>query len=52
MVLTEDACDCFKLADSDESLFAARRMHEAHVATLRTEFCKVATTQQLLGMLD
>jgi nicotinamidase-related amidase len=52
MVLAEDACDCFELQASDGSLIAARQMHEAHVATLRTEFCKVVTTRQLLGMLD
>ena len=51
MVLIEDACDCFELAASDGSIIPARQMHEAHVATLRTEFCKVVTTAKLLDML-
>ena len=51
MILVEDACDCFELAASDGSIIPARQMHEAHVATLRTEFCKVVTTGQLLDLL-
>ncbi|MGL4489252.1 MAG: cysteine hydrolase family protein [Rhizobiaceae bacterium] len=50
MVLVEDACDCFEQAASDGSIIPARQMHEAHVATLRTEFCTVVTTKELLGM--
>ena len=51
MILVEDACDCFELATSDGSIIPARQMHEAHVATLRTEFCTVLTTRQLLDLL-
>jgi nicotinamidase-related amidase len=51
MVLVEDACDCFEQAASDGSIIPARQMHEAHVATLRTEFCKVVTTAELLGVM-
>jgi nicotinamidase-related amidase len=51
MILVEDACDCFELPASDGSVIPAKHMHEAHVATLRTEFCKVVTTRELLEML-
>jgi nicotinamidase-related amidase len=51
MLLVEDACDCFELPASDGSIIPARQMHEAHVATLRAEFCKVVTTGELLGMV-
>lgn len=50
-VLVEDACDCFELAASDGSIIPARQMHEAHVATLRAEFCKVVTTAELMALV-
>lgn len=52
MILLEDACDCFELPASDGSIIPARQMHEAHVATLRAEFCKVVTTKELLALLS
>jgi nicotinamidase-related amidase len=51
MILIEDACDCFEQKGSDGSTIAAHTMHEAHVATLRVEFCEVMTTADLLLQL-
>jgi nicotinamidase-related amidase len=51
MVLVEDACDCFDQKDSDGAVITARAMHDAHVATLRVEFCKVVMTNELLSSL-
>jgi nicotinamidase-related amidase len=48
MILIEDACDCFEQKNSDGQIISARAMHQAHIATLGVEFCKVITTEQLL----
>lgn len=52
MVLVEDACDCFAQSASDGTPIPARQMHEAHVATLRAEFCQVVTTQDMVALLQ
>jgi nicotinamidase-related amidase len=51
IILVEDACDCFEQRDSKGNPISARVMHEAHVATLRAEFCDVITTAELLKQL-
>jgi nicotinamidase-related amidase len=51
MIMVEDACDCFEQQDSDGEKISAKQMHEAHVATLRVEFCKVTTAKELLALL-
>lgn len=51
VILVEDACDCFDLADGAGGVVAARDVHRAHVATLRTEFASVVTTAELLAAL-
>lgn len=51
MVLIEDACDCFELPASDGKIIPAKQMHEANVATLEMEFCKVMTVGELVGEL-
>ena len=52
MTLVEDACDCFDLPDGAGGTIPARTSHAAHVATLRYEFARVVTTQELLAGLD
>jgi nicotinamidase-related amidase len=52
MILVEDACDCFGQTGPDGVTIPAKTMHDVHVATLRYEFCKVITTQQLLSALE
>jgi nicotinamidase-related amidase len=52
MVLVEDACDCFELPGPNGMLLPAKSVHDADVATLAFEFCKVVTTQQLLEMIS
>jgi nicotinamidase-related amidase len=47
VILVEDACDCFDLADADGTLIAAADIHRAHVATLRAEFAEVVTTAEV-----
>jgi len=49
MVLVEDACDCFDLPDGAGGTIPARTSHQVHVATLRFEFAKVVTTQDVLN---
>lgn len=49
MVLVADACDCFDLPDGAGGTIAGETIHDAHVATLGYEFCKVVTTAQLIG---
>lgn len=49
MVLVEDACDCFDLADGRGGTIVAETVHAAHVATLRAEFATVTTTAALLA---
>jgi hypothetical protein len=44
MILVEDACYCFELPGLSGNMISARAIHEAHVATLGFEFCKVVTT--------
>lgn len=48
MVLVPDACDCFDLPDGRSGTIPAKAIHDAHVATLAYEFCKVMTTAELL----
>jgi len=49
MILVEDACDCFDLPDGAGGTIPARTSHGVHVATLRYEFARVVTTQELLA---
>ncbi len=48
VILVEDACDCFDLADGDGGTISARDIHKAHVATLRAEFATVVSTADIL----
>ena len=52
MVLVEDACDCFDLPDGKGGTIPAETIHAAHVATLRFEFAKVVTTDDLVAAPD
>ncbi|WP_349434967.1 cysteine hydrolase family protein [Pararhizobium sp. A13] len=52
VILVEDSCDCFDLADSRGARIAAADIHQAHVATLRAEFATVVTTAEILGGLE
>jgi nicotinamidase-related amidase len=52
MILVEDACDCFELTSISGNTLSARAIHEAHVATLAFEFCKVVTTAKLLARVE
>jgi nicotinamidase-related amidase len=51
-IMVEDACDCFDLPGADGHIIPAKTMHDAHVATLGFEFCKVVTTKQLIAALE
>jgi len=51
MILVEDACDCFDLPDGQGGTIPARTSHQAHVATLRFEFARVLTTQEIVEAL-
>lgn len=51
VILVEDACDCFDLADSDGVQIAAADIHRAHVATLRADFAEVATTAEIVSRI-
>lgn len=51
VILVEDACDCFDLADGHGERIAAADIHRAHVATLRAEFATVVTTAELVEAL-
>ena len=50
MLLAEDACDCFDLPDRHGGTIPAEAVHATHVATLAFEFCRVATTAELLAL--
>jgi nicotinamidase-related amidase len=52
VILVEDACDCFDLADGEGGTIAARDVHRVHVATLRHEFATVLTTADMLDLLQ
>jgi nicotinamidase-related amidase len=51
VILVEDACDCFDLADSDGVQIAAADIHRAHVATLRADFAEVVTTAGIVSRI-
>lgn len=51
MILVEDACDCFALADGHGGTIPAEAIHAAHVATLRAEFARVTTTTEIVAAL-
>jgi nicotinamidase-related amidase len=51
-ILVEDACDCFDLPGADGKVISAKVLHDAHVATLGFEFCKVVSTQQMIAALQ
>lgn len=48
-VLAADACDCFDLSDGQGGIIPGPQIHAAHVATLAAEFCRIATTAELIG---
>jgi nicotinamidase-related amidase len=50
MLLADDACDCFDLPDGKGGTISAEAVQAAHVATLGFEFCKVMSTEDLLGL--
>ncbi|ACP25939.1 isochorismatase family protein [Sinorhizobium fredii NGR234] len=52
VILVEDACDCFDLADGAGGVISARDIHRAHVATLRADFAEVVATEDMLAALD
>ena len=49
VTLVQDACDCFDLPDGNGGTIPAHAVHQAHVATLRFEFCKVVSTAEMLN---
>ncbi len=51
VILVEDACDCFELADKDGTSIAAIDIHRAHVATLRAEFAEVLTVKEVIDRI-
>ena len=51
VILVEDACDCFDLADSDGARIVAVDIHRAHVATLRADFAEIATTAGIISRI-
>jgi nicotinamidase-related amidase len=51
MVLVEDACDCFTLPDGHGGIIPAAAIQAAHVATLRAEFARVVTTNDIVQAL-
>jgi nicotinamidase-related amidase len=50
MLLAADACDCFELPDGKGGTIPATAVQAAHVATLGFEFCKLMSTEDLLGV--
>jgi nicotinamidase-related amidase len=48
IVLVEDACNCFELPDRNGNIIAAKTIHDANVATLEMEFCKVVSAAELV----
>lgn len=48
MILAADACDCFDLPDGNGGAIPAEAIQAAHVATLGFEFCRVASTRDLI----
>lgn len=50
-VVVGDACACFDLADADGRMIPAADIHRAHLATLRAEFARVVTTDELVAAL-
>jgi nicotinamidase-related amidase len=49
MILVPDASDCFDLPDGNGGTIPAEAIQAAHVATLGFEFCKLMSTQELVG---
>lgn len=52
MVLIEDACNCFEQPDRQGGIISAKAIHDAHVATLEAEFCKITTAAELARNLS
>jgi nicotinamidase-related amidase len=50
MVLVPDASDCFELPDGSGGTIPADQVQRAHVATLAFEFCRIFSTQELIGL--
>ena len=51
MVLIEDACNSFELPDRNGGTIPAKMIHDANVATLEMEFCRVVTSGELVDKL-
>ena len=49
MLLVADACDCFDLPDGRGGTIPGRAIQDAHVATLRAEFCDVVSTEEAIA---
>lgn len=49
VTLVEDACACFKQTAFTGGPLSAEVVHLVHVTTLLTEFCRVTSTDELLG---
>ncbi len=52
VILVEDACDCFDLPDANGGVITAADIHRAHVATLRHEFARVSSTEEVIAALQ
>ena len=52
VTLVQDACDCFDLPDGNGGIIPAHAVHQAHVATLHFEFCKVVSTAEVLNFFN
>jgi nicotinamidase-related amidase len=50
-VLIEDACNCFELPDRKGNIIPAKSIHDANVATLEMEFCKVTSAAEIVQAL-
>ncbi|MDO9224072.1 MAG: cysteine hydrolase family protein [Caulobacter sp.] len=51
VTLAADACDCFDLPDPRGGIIRGEDVHAAHIATLGTEFCEVASTADIIDRL-
>lgn len=50
MVCVHDACDCCDLPDPfGDGIISARELHRAHMATLAADFCRLASTAEMIG---
>lgn len=50
ITLIPDACDCFDLPGDNGRTIPARQIHDAHVASLRYDFCDTLSTEAALSV--